>query len=294
MCGNVFCVCETLCVFTCLRAGARACVRPNVRVCMRASVRACVYVCVCVCVCVCVYVCVRVCVSVCVCVCVCVCVPALDLSSPLLTQHPRLPSIPNPHPFAQDQSSARVRSLNEAVSLAMLPNVAMLYVPLCLPPNAPPGLRPGPRTMFEASGLLAAVIDTVTLPYRLSATPSRCPQGLPVGGVDLHSLTQLLVRTHSSLCPSLPPPLSLSLSLSRARERSLSLFYSCACSLSQPLLHYHHGYHCCCTVSLPYCPSAMPTRSRQGLPVGGVDLHSLTQLMVGPSLRLFPQYVNMG
>ncbi len=53
--------------------------------------------------------------------------------------------------------------------------------------------RPG--NVFHASALCASVIDTATLPYRLTRIPRPGPLGVPVGGCHLRSLTELLVRS---------------------------------------------------------------------------------------------------
>lgn len=49
--------------------------------------------------------------------------------------------------------------------------------------------------MFHASALCACVLDSATLPLRLAHNPPRSPLGTPLGATDMHSLTQLLVRT---------------------------------------------------------------------------------------------------
>lgn len=78
-----------------------------------------------------------------------------------------------------------------ALSLAHLAPLCSLFLPLAPPPgptmgpSSPLSWRPGNR--FHTSALCAAIADSISLPYRMTS------QG-GMGGQDLHSLANLLVR----------------------------------------------------------------------------------------------------
>ncbi|EIE19615.1 tubulin nucleotide-binding domain-like protein [Coccomyxa subellipsoidea C-169] len=92
---------------------------------------------------------------------------------------------------AQPASVLRQRRLSEAASMARLSEVSSLHIPIAPSANLP-CVRWRPGNVFHASALCASVIDTATLPYRLTRTPRPGPLGVPVGGCHLRSLTELL------------------------------------------------------------------------------------------------------
>ena len=77
----------------------------------------------------------------------------------------------------QDGAALAVRKwhLNEAFCTGRLAPLASVYVPLAPPSHAAaPRLHFSPDIAFESSGILAAALDTATMPYRLErgATPT--------------------------------------------------------------------------------------------------------------------------
>ena len=58
--------------------------------------------------------------------------------------------------------------LNEAFAYGKLPPLVSVYCPMAAPaPEAAPHLHLHAADRFQSSALLAAALDTVTLPYRL-------------------------------------------------------------------------------------------------------------------------------
>ncbi|KAG2424530.1 hypothetical protein HXX76_014411 [Chlamydomonas incerta] len=117
------------------------------------------------------------------------------------------------------QMTAHARDeLSEALALCRMSELASLYVPLAAPAvqlsSALPYLSSyNPALPFHSSAVLAAAVDSVMLPTRL--TGRRTPLGEAVGVTDLHSLVQLLRPAAAGLaalhlclpCPSLPADL---------------------------------------------------------------------------------------
>ena len=78
----------------------------------------------------------------------------------------------------------RLWKLNEALSLGILAPQATLYTTVAPPIQQLPHLRWQPDRAFHTSALCAAVLDSVTLPYRLHTPSPTSPLG-PATGILL-------------------------------------------------------------------------------------------------------------
>lgn len=93
----------------------------------------------------------------------------------LYALRPQAPLYAAPPPAAAaggaDPAEARRRRLNEGLSLALLAQQCSTYCVVAPPAaaSALPALRWQPGSLYHASGLCAAALDTATLPYRLAA-----------------------------------------------------------------------------------------------------------------------------
>ncbi|KAK9826905.1 hypothetical protein WJX81_007954 [Elliptochloris bilobata] len=139
-----------------------------------------------------------------------------DVMGALRDEYPRAPTLlfavrPSADGPADADGQRRWR-LSEALSAAELAPRVSLYAPLAPPPSPQslPHLRWRLGDAFHTSAMLAAVVDTVTLPYRLDPDAPPRPLGAPLGACDLHSLAQLLAGRagHSivGVAAALPAP----------------------------------------------------------------------------------------
>ncbi|KAF6256570.1 hypothetical protein COO60DRAFT_96392 [Scenedesmus sp. NREL 46B-D3] len=91
--------------------------------------------------------------------------------------------------------------LSQCMSVAEVAQLASLYVPL-----AAPASTAGRRSSFQTAALLAAAIDTATLPLRCNGFHTAA--GPALGSTDLHSLCHLLAGPAANLAAlslQLPP-----------------------------------------------------------------------------------------
>lgn len=95
---------------------------------------------------------------------------------------------------AGDQS-IRKRRISEALSSALLTECCDLYVPLTVPPQSPLSskLRWSQNNMFQTTALLAAAIDTASLPCKLSTNSHSV-----VGRMAVSEMIQVLTQETSN------------------------------------------------------------------------------------------------
>ncbi|WIA17309.1 hypothetical protein OEZ85_014174 [Tetradesmus obliquus] len=100
-----------------------------------------------------------------------------------------------------NSSSSSRRQLSQCMSVAEVTQLASLYVPLVAPASTA-----GSSSNFQAAALLAAAIDTATLPLRCNSAHTAA--GAALGSTDLHSLCHLLAGPAANLAAlslQLPP-----------------------------------------------------------------------------------------
>jgi len=69
----------------------------------------------------------------------------------------------------------RRRGLNEALAATSLAELCQLYTPIAPPVHPPAHVAYPPSSYFHTSALLAAAIDTATMPIRTLGTCSEAP-----------------------------------------------------------------------------------------------------------------------
>lgn len=87
--------------------------------------------------------------------------------------------------WVQEGSGVGLRKwqLNEAFAYGRLAPLVSVYCPLAAPPpEAVPQLRLQLQDSFQSSALLAAALDTATLPYRLRQGFAPASLGAATGG----------------------------------------------------------------------------------------------------------------
>uniref|UniRef100_A0A7S3QR85 Misato Segment II tubulin-like domain-containing protein n=1 Tax=Dunaliella tertiolecta TaxID=3047 RepID=A0A7S3QR85_DUNTE len=93
--------------------------------------------------------------------------------------------------YEHDGLSRMRRGLNEGLAATLLAEHCQLYVPAAPPLHPPSHLAFPPSSYFHTSALLAAALDTATMPIRTVGSAAT-PLGPPIGACNLHSLAKLL------------------------------------------------------------------------------------------------------